>query len=119
MVYLHSICPIYKRNSIQLYEKTKRDIINPFYFGCNNKGCKIKSSIRKYSFLNYAKRIPGSIIHDIIMKFIIEKKSAKEIEIALKTKYKQIPNYLTILKILRNFRSCIAEFLKYQYKINK
>ena len=53
------------------------------------------------------------------MKFIIEKKSAKEIEIALKTKYKQIPNYLTILKILRNFRSCIAEFLKYQYKINK
>ena len=35
------------------------------------------------------------------MFFIIEKNYAKEIEEALKRKYKQMPNYLTILKIFK------------------
>ena len=61
-------------------------------------------SSQKIFFFYSAKRIPASIMYEIITIFIIEKKSAKEIEVALKRKYKQIPNDLTILKISRNFR---------------
>ena len=34
-------------------------------------------------------------------------------------KYKRIPSFTTILKILKNFRKVIAEFIKYNYKLHQ
>ena len=81
-----------------------KNIINPFYLICNQKKCKKKKrSLRYYSFLTFTKRIPASISHTILYIFFINKKSAKEIEATLKTKFKIIPNYVTIINILRKF----------------
>lgn len=57
------------------------------------------------------------MIYFIFKLFILEKKNAKEIEIAIKLKYTQSPNLATILKILKKFLLCIAEYIKYKYKI--
>ena len=118
MIYLPKICPLCKKESFRIYEKKKEDIINPFYLVCNQKTCKKKRSLRYYSFLSFAKRIPASIIHAILYSFI-DKKSAKEIESTLKSQFKLIPSYSTIRNILSKFRCCIAEYLKYQYKIRQ
>jgi len=45
------------------------------------------------------------------------RKNAKELELALKLKIKTTPNTATILKILKNFRLCIAEYIKYKFKL--
>ena len=111
MIYLPKLCPLCK--------KKKEDIINPFYLVCNQKNCKKKRTLRYYSFLSFAKRIPASIVHAILYIFVIDKKSAKEIESTIKTKFKVIPSYATIRNILSKFRCCIAEYLKYQYKIKQ
>ena len=68
--------------------------------------------------MNYAKLIPASVIYEIICLFLIEMKNGKEIENHLKSKYPKSPNYATILKILQNIRSAIAEYIKYNYKKN-
>lgn len=45
------------------------------------------------------------------------RKNANELELALKLKIKTTPNTATILKILKNFRLCIAEYIKYKFKL--
>ena len=116
MVYIPNNCPYCYKKTIRLAEKQKSDIINPYYLLCNNKLCKRKKSIRVYSFLNCAKLIPASVVYEIICLFLIEMKNGKEIETYLKSKYEKIPNYSTILKILKNIRCSIAEFIKHRYK---
>ena len=37
----------------------------------------------------------------------------------MQLKYKKVPNYLTILKILKNIRYSIAEYNKYNYKLKQ
>ena len=51
--------------------------------------------------------------------FIIEKKSAKDIEKTLKRNIHTSPNYSTITKILKIIRQCISEYIKYNYKIKQ
>lgn len=57
--------------------------------------------MREFSILKFIKRIPASIVYQMIMMFIIEKKNAKDIQTYLKMKYKNSPNYNTILKFLK------------------
>ena len=76
-----------------------------------------RKNIREYSFLKFAKNTHASIIQKILNLFILEKKSAKEIETRLKRIYFSVSNYVTITKNLHNFRYFIAEYIKYNYKI--
>ena len=107
------------KETFRIAEKSKKDIINPYYLLCIAKNCKRKKSIRTYSFLNFPKLIPASIIHEIILYFLIDMKNTKEIEKLIKYKRKKSPNYSTINKIVLNLRCCIAEYIKTQYKIYK
>jgi hypothetical protein len=63
--------------------------------------------------------IPATIVYEVILLFIIEKKNGKDIELVLKNKYDKIPNYRRILVILENNRKIIAEYLKYNYKLKQ
>ena len=89
--------------------------MNLYYLLCVDKNCKRKKAIRTYSFLNYAKLIPASIIYEIIIYFLIDMKNAKEIENPLKIRKKNL-NYSTINKKVHNIRYCIAEHIKTQYR---
>ena len=119
LVYQPNICPKCKLPTYKIYKKQSKDILNPYYIKCTRSACQKRESLRKYSILNLAKLIPASIIYEIIILFIIEKKNAKEIEFKLKDMYPVIPNYNTILKILTNTRKIIAEYLKYSYKLSQ
>ena len=117
LVYNPTLCPKCKKNTYRVYEKTKKDLINPFYLKCIIPSCQKRENIKKYSILKCAKTIPASIIFNKIQYFIIEKKNAKDIEKILKDSYQCVPNYSTITKEIDNVKFCIAEYLKYAYKI--
>ena len=106
-------------NTIRMFEKKSNHLINPYYLKCIRYKCQKRENIRKYSFLKIAKNIPASIIYEIIIQFILEKKNGKEIEKFLEKKYDIVPNYKSILKIVSNIRYVIAEYLKYKYKLRQ
>ena len=108
--------PYCKLKAIQIEEKKKNDLINPYYILCNNKSCKWKQSIQVYSFLNCSKLITASIFYEITCLFLIEMKHGKEIENSIKSKYGKSTNYGIILKILHNIWNYIAEYIKYKNK---
>ena len=65
LVYHPAVCPKCKQSN---------DILNPYYIKCTRSACQKRESLRKYSILNLANIIPASIIYEIIILFIIEKK---------------------------------------------
>ena len=69
------------KKTYRVYEKRKKDLINPFYLKCIIPSCQKRENIRKYSILKFAKTIPASIIFNIIQYFIIEKKMLKILKI--------------------------------------
>ena len=119
LIYKPDICPKCKQSTYKIYKKQNPDIINPYYIKCTKQNCQKRENIRKYSVLKIAKLIPASIIYDIILLFIVEKKNGKEIESKLKDNYIIVPNYITILNIIDSMRKIIAEYLKYSYKISQ
>ena len=60
--------------------------------------------------------IPASILIFIIESFIVIKANAKQLQHMISLKYKKIPSYVTILKILQNIRYVIADFMKDKYR---
>ena len=61
LIYLPKYCPRYKRNTFSINENQKENILNPYFLRCSNKSCRYKRSMRYYSIIKFAKRIPASI----------------------------------------------------------
>ena len=74
LVYHPAVCPKCKYATYKIYKKQSNDILNPYYIKCIRSACQKRESLRKYSILNLANIIPASIIYEIIILFIIEKK---------------------------------------------
>lgn len=85
MIYPPNLCFFEcQKKTFNINETKKIDIINLNYLKCSNKSCKYKISIREFSILKFIKRIHASIAYQILMLFIIEKKSAKNIQKSMK-----------------------------------
>ena len=78
LIYKPNICPKCNKKTYKIYKKQKQDIINPYYLKCTKQKCQKRENIRKYSILKLAKLIPTSLIYDIILLFIVEKKMEKK-----------------------------------------
>jgi len=73
LIYLPKYCPKCKRNTFSVNENQKENILNPDFIRCSNKSYRYNRSMRYYSIIKFAKRIPASIIYTIIKLFIIER----------------------------------------------
>ena len=76
-----TICPKCKYATYKIYKKQSNDILNPYYIKYTRATCQKRESLQKYSILNLAKLIPASIIYEIIILFIIEKKMLKRLNL--------------------------------------
>ena len=67
----------------------------------------------EFSILKFIKRIQASIVYQILIMFIIEKKCAKDIQKSLKRKFNNTFNYNTILKFFKSIRQYIFKNITY------
>ena len=79
-IYLPKIWPKWGHNTMRMLEKKSNSLINPYYLKFLRYKCQKRENIRNYSFLKITKNISASIIYEIIIQFILEKKNGKEIE---------------------------------------
>ena len=115
-LYAPKSCPCCKRATFKILENTKRDILNPYIIRCSYYKCTKNQNLRHYSFFYLHKNIPASIIVYVFYLFIIVKLNAKQIGQSNETKYNTTLSNNTICNILKNIRSCIADYFKQTYR---
>ena len=62
------------------------------------------------------RKIPASVIYDILEIFILKKQNAKEITLEIKKKYNNIIKYEAFINVLVKIRQIITEFMKIKYR---
>lgn len=81
-IYVPSICPKCNNGTLSLINN--ESVLNPIKGSCNNKSCKTKNFLRKYSIFSKFNKMPIQILMNILKAMLVLKKMVHKLENILK-----------------------------------
>ena len=113
-IYVPTYCPKCNAGTISLVKN--QSVINPLKGSCNNKDCKNKIFLRKFSIFKNFNKLPIQVLMNIVKCMIIKKKNATQIRKYIKNKYNGVNlNIRSIYKFMLLIRKSIACYIKNIY----
>ena len=102
-IYLPEICTACNIRKYEIKEDTKENILNPYYIKCSYIKFRKKVNLRSFSFLKNIRKIPDSIIFNILENFFLVSLNAQKIAKLIKEKYNENIKIKQVQKIFRLF----------------
>ena len=113
-IYVSSICPKCNNGTISLIKN--ESVLNPVKGSCNNKSCKNKIFLRKYSIFSNFNKLPIQILMNILKAMLVLNKNGTQIRKYIKNKYNGVNiNIKSIFQFMTFIRKSIACYLKNVY----